>query len=82
MLRDRFEKACSSRGVLGQKIRLRPSNALKYLIEHVWLIEIGQAVAAAEALQSFMWLLEGFRRRQAALLHRQELGGAAGRRRD
>ena len=84
MLRDRFEKACSSQGVLGQKIRLRLINALKYLTEHVWQmeIEIGQAVAAVEALQSSMRLLEGFRRRSAALLRRPELGGAAHRRRD
>ena len=82
MLRDRFEKACSSRGVLGQKIRLRLINALKYLIEHVWRIEIEQAVAAVEALQSFTRLLEGFRRRPAALLRRPEPGCAAGGRRD
>ena len=40
MLRDRFEKAFSSQGVLGQKIRLRLINPLKYLTEHVWRIEI------------------------------------------
>ena len=81
MLRDRFEKAFLSRGVLGQKIRLRLFNALKYVIEHVWWIEIEQAMAAVEALQSFMRLLEGFRRRPAALLGRPDLGGAALRRR-
>ena len=82
MLRDRFEKACSSQGVLGQKIRLRLINALKYLTDDVWLMETEQAVAAVDALQSFMRLLEGFRRRPAALLGRPELGGAARRRRD
>ena len=82
MLRDSFEKACSSRGVLGQKIRLRLINALKYLTDDVWLMEIEQAEATVEALQSFMRLLEGFRRRPAALLRRPELGGAALRRRD
>ena len=82
MLRDRFEKACSSQGVLGQKIRLHLINPLKYVIEHVWWIEIEQAMAVVEALQSFMRLLEGFRRRPAALLRRPEPGCAAGGRRD
>ena len=82
MLRDRFEKASSSQGVLGQKIRPCLINALKYLIEHVWRIGIEQAVAAVEALQSFMRMLEGFRRRPAALLRRPEPGCAAGGRRD
>ena len=71
MLRDRFEKACSSQGVLWQKIRLHLSNALKYVIEQVWWVEVGQAVAAVEALQSFMRLLKGFRRRLEAPLFRQ-----------
>ena len=39
MLRDRFEKVFWSQGVLGQKMRLLPSNPLKHLIEHVWRIE-------------------------------------------
>ena len=82
MLRDRFEKACSSQGVLGQKILFRLINALKYLTDHVWLMETEQAVAAFEALQSFMRLLDGFRRRPAALLGRPKLGGAACLRRD
>ena len=81
MLRDRFEKVFWSQGVLGQKILLRLINALKYLTDDVWLMEIEQAVAAVDALQSFMRLLEGFRRRPASLLRRQELGGAARRRR-
>ena len=40
-----------------QKMRLLPSNALKCLIEHVWLVETEQAV---EVLQSFTRLLEGY----------------------
>ena len=60
MLRDRFEKACSSQGVLGKNIRLRRNNTLKRLNEHVWWIETEHIVAAVDALQSFMRLLEGY----------------------
>ena len=49
MLLDCFEKACSSQGFLWQKIRLRPINALKSLIEHVWRVEIEQVVAPVKA---------------------------------